>query len=35
MDVVHLEIDDPRWRQALGRLGHDFYHLPEYVRLDS
>ena len=35
MDVVHLEIDDPRWREALGRLRHDFYHLPEYVSLDS
>jgi len=35
MDVVHLEVDDPRWRDALGRLRHDFYHLPEYVRLDS
>jgi hypothetical protein len=35
MDVVHLEIDDPRWRAALGRLRHDFYHLPEYVRLDG
>jgi hypothetical protein len=35
MDVVHLEIDDPQWREALGRLRHDFYHLPEYVRLDS
>ncbi|MEX2220520.1 MAG: GNAT family N-acetyltransferase [Candidatus Rokuibacteriota bacterium] len=35
MDVVHLEIDDPQWREALGRLRHDVYHLPEYVRLDS
>lgn len=35
MDVVHLEIDDPRWRDTLGRLRHDFYHLPEYVSLDS
>jgi hypothetical protein len=35
MDVVHLECHDPRWREALGRLRHDFYHLPEYVRLDS
>lgn len=32
MDVVHLEIEDPRWREALGRLRHDVYHLPEYVR---
>ena len=35
MDAVHLEVDDPRWREALGRLRHDFYHLPEYVRLDG
>jgi hypothetical protein len=35
MEVAHLEIDDPRWRDALGRLRHDFYDLPEYVRLDS
>jgi hypothetical protein len=35
MDVVHLEIDDPQWREALRRLRHDFYHLPEYVRLDG
>lgn len=35
MDVVHLESHDPRWRGALGRLRHDFYHLPEYVRLDG
>lgn len=35
MDAVHLEIDDPRWGEALGRLRHDVYHLPEYVRLDG
>ena len=35
MDCAHLEVDDPRWREALGRLPHDFYHLPEYVRLDG
>jgi hypothetical protein len=35
MDVVHLEIDDPQWRDALCRLRHDVYHLPEYVRLDG
>jgi hypothetical protein len=35
MDVVHLDVDDPRWRDALRRLRHDFYHLPEYVRLDG
>ena len=35
IDVVHLEIDDPRWPDALRRLRHDFYHLPEYVSLDG
>lgn len=35
MDVVHLEIEDPRWREALGRIRHDFYHFPEYVKLDG
>ena len=35
MDVVHLEIHDPRWREALGRIRHDFYHFPEYVKLDG
>ena len=35
MEVVHLGIDDPRWREALGRLRHDLYHLPEYARLES
>ena len=35
MNVAHLEIDDPRWPEALRRLRHDFYHLPSYVRLDA
>ena len=35
MDVEHLAIDDPRWPDTLRRLRHDFYHLPEYVRLDG
>jgi hypothetical protein len=35
MDVAHLELGDPRWSQALGRLRHDFYHRPEYVGLDA
>lgn len=35
MDLVHLECEDPRWREALTRLRHDFYHRPEYVRLDG
>lgn len=28
-----LDVDDPRWTEALRRLQHDVYHLPEYVRL--
>jgi hypothetical protein len=35
MEVLHLDADDPRWREVLGRLPHDFYHLPEYARLES
>ena len=35
MEGVHFGIDDPRWREALGRLRHDFYHLPEYSRLEA
>ncbi len=35
MDALHLEIGDPQWPEALRRLRHDFYHLPEYVRLDG
>lgn len=27
--------DDERWTQALARVDHDVYHLPEYVRLDA
>lgn len=33
--VAHLDVDDPQWRDVLGRLRHDLYHLPEYVRLDG
>ena len=35
MDVAHVELDDPRWSEALARLPHDFYHRPEYVGLDA
>ena len=35
MEVAHFGIDDPRWREALGRLRHDFYHLPEYSKLEG
>ena len=35
MEVFDLEIDDPRWREALERIRHDFYHFPEYVKLDG
>ena len=35
MDHLHLDAGDSRWREVLGRLSHDFYHLPEYSRLDG
>ncbi len=35
MDILHMEADDPRWREILERLPHDFYHLPEYSKLES
>ena len=35
MEVVHLEVGDPRWREVLARVRHDFYHLPEYASLDG
>ena len=35
MEAVHFGIDDPRWREALGRLRHDSYHLPEYSKLEG
>jgi len=35
MEILHLEVDNPEWREVLGRLRHDFYHLPEYVSLDG
>jgi hypothetical protein len=35
METQHLDADDPRWREVLGRVPHDFYHRPEYVRLES
>ncbi len=30
-----LDPDDVRWADALHRVGHDVYHLPEYARLDA
>ena len=35
MEVVAFGLGDPRWREALQRLRHDFYHLPEYAALES
>lgn len=35
MQIDVLTIDDPRWPHALSLLGHDFYHRPDYVRLDA
>lgn len=28
-------MDDPRWTATLGRLRHDFYHVPSYAKLDA
>ena len=30
-----LTADEPEWPAILGRLAHDFYHRPEYCRLDA
>jgi hypothetical protein len=35
MNTEHLGADDPRWSEVLSRLAHDFYHRPEYARLES
>ena len=35
MQVDALGADDPKWPEALGRLPHDIYHLPEYARLEG
>lgn len=35
MNTEYLGADDPRWIEVLSRLAHDFYHRPEYVRLES
>ncbi|MCE9609368.1 MAG: GNAT family N-acetyltransferase [Chthoniobacter sp.] len=34
MEALQLEIADPRWREVLGRIAYDFYHLPEYSELE-
>ena len=31
MIAEFIEVDDPRWREALCRTRHDVYHLPEYT----
>ena len=35
MEHRHLTADEPEWLAILGRLNHDFYHRPEYCRLDG
>ena len=32
MKVEFMRPEDPRWPELLGRVDHDLYHLPEYVR---
>ena len=34
-DAALLSPQDPAWTEALGRVRHDIYHIPEYVRLDA
>jgi hypothetical protein len=35
MYVDLIDSTDQRWREALATIRHDFYHLPEYVSLES
>ena len=35
MRVDTLTADDPRWLETLGRVHHDIYHQPSYVRLEA
>jgi len=34
-DAALLSPQDPAWTEAIGRVRHDIYHTPEYVRLDA
>ncbi|MDY7090370.1 MAG: GNAT family N-acetyltransferase [Actinomycetota bacterium] len=34
-DAALLSPQDPAWTEALDRVRHDIYHIPEYVRLDA
>jgi len=33
MDVELMEVEDPRWKEELAAQRHDFYHLPDYLKL--
>ena len=35
MHVDLIQPTDRRWRDTLAMIPHDFYHLPEYVSLES
>ncbi len=35
MRIEFYGVDDPGWQEALSRLPHDFYHRPEYLRLEA
>ena len=35
MNIQVIDLSSPLWLQALEKLRHDFYHLPEYVALES
>lgn len=35
VDVDLIKPDDPRWKEFLSSVDHDFYHLPEYLQLSG
>jgi hypothetical protein len=35
MQTDLIQSDSPRWRECLGDVAHDVYHLPEYVQLEA
>ena len=35
MNIQVIDLSSPLWLETLQNLRHDFYHLPEYVALES
>lgn len=35
MTVQLIGLDDPRWGAALGKVSHDVFHIPEYLRVED